>query len=66
MYSQASEYGGRWVQYADGSWAALGDDGVPVPLDELPAAEAEPAALPLKAVQVIDVEPISVHDREIR
>ncbi|WP_433679549.1 hypothetical protein [Nocardia sp. CA-119907] len=50
-----------WIQFADGSWAAVDGDGNPgdeftIPVDELPALHAD---------VVIAVEPASVVDIEV-
>lgn len=60
----APEGGPRYLQHGDGSWSFVGDDGWPVTAEDLQAEVL--AALALVSLPVIDVEPISVQDTEIR
>ncbi|WP_330182828.1 hypothetical protein OHB26_03695 [Nocardia sp. NBC_01503] len=60
------EYMG-WVQNHDGTWAALDPSGFQVPVDAPDVDELISAGLvELRDFRVIDVEPISVQDTEIR
>ncbi|MCP9621764.1 hypothetical protein FOH10_30400 [Nocardia otitidiscaviarum] len=59
--------GPRYLQHADGTWSMVGPDGWPVSLDEYAELHADAmSAIAAVAVEVIDVEPISVRDSEIR
>ncbi|AYF77751.1 hypothetical protein D7D52_32485 [Nocardia yunnanensis] len=58
--------GHQYLQHSDGSWSIVGRDGWPVDPEtyaaELAELEADVESLEGLAVQVIDVEPISVRD----
>ncbi|MFC9995911.1 hypothetical protein [Nocardia sp. NPDC127526] len=58
---------GRYLQHDDGTWSIVGPDGWPIGPDELADLHAVVlSALVAVSVPVIDVEPISVRDNEIR
>jgi hypothetical protein len=64
----SAETPGRYLQHADGSWSFVGPDGWPVTPDEYRAeltAEAATALAPAPG-SVIEVEPLSVRDVELR
>ncbi|MBF6483837.1 hypothetical protein IU431_06655 [Nocardia otitidiscaviarum] len=55
-----------WLQHADGSWWALGEDGFPVPAEEFGGQLLESASPPLlEGYRVVDVEPLEVRDYEL-
>lgn len=58
---------GRYLQRSDGTWSVVGPDGWEVTPEELAELHIDAlAAIAAATLPVIDVEPISVRDREIR
>ncbi|MCU1643380.1 MAG: hypothetical protein JWN03_3655 [Nocardia sp.] len=61
----APEDGPRsYLQHSDGSWSFVGDDGWPVSPEEF--HEEVMSAIAAATIPVIDMDPVSVSDTEIR
>lgn len=62
-----AEAPGRYLQDESGAWSIVGPDGWPIPLDEYADLHADAmAALAAVAFPVVDAEPDSVRDIELR
>ncbi|WP_433660893.1 hypothetical protein ACQPW1_00990 [Nocardia sp. CA-128927] len=63
----APDDGPQYLQHSDGSWSLVGPDGWPVALDDYvePAADVT-SVLATSTTVLIDVDPITVRDTEIR
>ncbi|OXR44377.1 hypothetical protein B7C42_03166 [Nocardia cerradoensis] len=62
----ADDDGPAYLHHTDGTWSLVGPDGWTMDPADLPTEPAETAAITAPSPETVDVEPVSVRDREIQ